>query len=470
MSDVKKAVSQTALAAIGWPDLLSCGGALAVALLPPPDGETPMMMRAIGLMIFTIGYWATGRMAEHLVALVFFLLAMLIALAPANVVFSGFAAPAFWLMVGGLLIGGAVDRTGLGQHLARAVIGGAVRSYGKIIAAILVIDVALAFIMPSTMGRVALLLPIAKGIADNAGFRPGDRGWSGIILAVVFGSYLAPTTILPANVPNNVLLGAAETVHGVALTYFDYLLLHFPILGLLKTLVLGVVIVRFWPDRPVPKPQEDGPQEPWSPAEYRLLLLLILALSFWMTDVWHGILPAWVSLTAGLLCLAPRLGVIAASDLDGLLKLRPLIYIAGIFGLGAVVASTGLGAFLAEALLDIFPVSAGADAINFMFLALGTTVLGMLTTMPSVPAIMAPLAGELASAMGLPVKSVLMATVLGFSTVFFPYQVPPLLLGLYLGHVPLREGARLGMLMGAITIVVLFPMDFLWWQWLGYLP
>ena len=469
MDDLKKPVAGPAPVVVGWPDLLICGTAIVVALLPPPDGQAPAMMRAIGLMIFTIGYWATGRIAEHLVALVFFLLAMLITVAPATEVFSGFAAPAFWLMVGGLLIGGAVDRTGLGRHLARAVIGRAATSYGKIIAAILAIDVALAFIMPSTMGRVALLLPIAKSIADEAGFRPGDRGWSGVILAIVFGSYLAPTTILPANVPNNVLLGAAEALHGVAITYFDYLLLHFPILGLMKTLILGVLIVKLWPDRPVPKASEDRQEERWSPAEYRLLCLLVVALSFWMTDVWHGILPAWISLTAGLLCLAPRIGVLAAADLDHTLKLRPLIYVAGIFGLGSVVASTGLGGFLAQGLLTIFPVSAGADAINFMFLALGGAMLGLLTTMPSVPAIIAPLAGELASAMDLPIKSVLMSAVLGFSTAIFPYQVPPLLLGLYLGNVPLREGARLGMVLGGITIVTLFPLNFLWWQWLGYL-
>ena len=232
-------------ARIGWQDLLICGAALAALALPTPVGEAPELVRAVALVIFAIGYWATGRMPEHVVALVFFLAAMLLSVAPPQVIFAGFAAPAFWLVVGGLIIGGAVDYTGFGQRLARFMVGRAAGSYAKMIAAILVVDLALAFIMPSTMGRVALLLPIAMAIAGEAGFRPGQKGWNGIVLATVFGSYMGPTTILTANVPNNILLGAADSLHGIKITYFEYLGVHFPILGLLKTLILGLVIIVF---------------------------------------------------------------------------------------------------------------------------------------------------------------------------------------------------------------------------------
>ena len=90
-------------ARIGWQDLLICGAALAALALPTPVGEAPELVRAVALVIFAIGYWATGRMPEHVVALVFFLAAMLLSVAPPQVIFAGFAAPAFWLVVGGLI-------------------------------------------------------------------------------------------------------------------------------------------------------------------------------------------------------------------------------------------------------------------------------------------------------------------------------------------------------------------------------
>ncbi|VDZ81707.1 integral membrane protein [Salmonella bongori] len=45
-------------------------------------------------------------------------------------------------------------------------------------------------------------------------------------------------TILPANVPNLVMSGAAEGSYGIHLNYVPYLLLHTPVLGWLKGIVL----------------------------------------------------------------------------------------------------------------------------------------------------------------------------------------------------------------------------------------
>ena len=57
-------------------------------------------------------------------------------------------------------------------------------------------------------------------------------------------------------------------------------------------------------------------------------------------------------------------------------------------------------------------------------------LLGLASTMPGVPAIMTPIAGDLAAASGLPLETILMIPVLGFSTVLLPFQVPPLIVGL----------------------------------------
>jgi di/tricarboxylate transporter len=55
--------------------------------------------------------------------LLFFLLATLLSIAPPSVVFSGFQSSAFWLVFGGLVIGVALDSTGLGARIATRVAG-----------------------------------------------------------------------------------------------------------------------------------------------------------------------------------------------------------------------------------------------------------------------------------------------------------------------------------------------------------
>ena len=115
------------------------------------------------------------------------------------------------------------------------------------IATIAVSAVGLAFLMPSTTGRVLLLMPIVLAVADRLGFAPGSNGRIGMVLTVAAASYMPPTTILPANIPNSVLLGAASSLYGINLSYGAYLLLHFPVLGLLKTVVLVWLVCRLFP-------------------------------------------------------------------------------------------------------------------------------------------------------------------------------------------------------------------------------
>src|SRR3546814_2601162 len=155
-------------------------GLVAAALMlwfgPLPHGASPVMMRAGALVVLSIGCWATMVGPEHLAALGFFLGAMVLHVGEAPVVFSGFASPAFWLVFGGLVIGAAVDRTGLGQRIARALVGRFRGGYLSTVTGVVTVCLALGFLMPSTMSRVILLLPIVLALAERLGYPDGSRG------------------------------------------------------------------------------------------------------------------------------------------------------------------------------------------------------------------------------------------------------------------------------------------------------
>ena len=61
--------------------------AVGVYLTPPPAGASVEMMHAAALVVFTVGLWAAGSLPEHIVGLLFFMLAMALAVAPAQVFF-----------------------------------------------------------------------------------------------------------------------------------------------------------------------------------------------------------------------------------------------------------------------------------------------------------------------------------------------------------------------------------------------
>ena len=452
--------------------------AVLLLLLPPAGMATDM---AVGgaLVLVTIGLLATGTLAEQLVVLVFFLFAMILSVAPPGVVFSGFTSGAFWLVFGGLVIGAAVDRTGLGARIAGAITRRVGREYGVVIAAIILVNMVLVFLMPSTLSRVVMLIPVVLALAQRLGFPAGGKQRAGMIMATLLSAYLCSTAVLPANVPNNVLLGAAEAFQGVQIRYFDYLMLHFPVLSLLRALTIWACIV--WLFRPgageaspAPEPSLGTTVLPvrgvFSAEEGRLAILLSIALVLWATDSLHGVAPAWVSLGVGLLCLLPMLALVPPETFREKVHVGPLIYVAGIIGIGAVVAETGLGAFLSHSMLDAIALSPDAPLRSLLSLSGLAMALGLFATMPGVPAILTPISAELQKASGLTMEAVLMTQVIGFSTVWFPYQVPPFIVGMQLGGVALSDGLKATVATALVGLLILLPLDVIWWRLLGYLP
>ena len=149
-------------------------------MLPPPTGYSPQFMHAAALCIFTIGLWALGAVPEHIVGLLLFLLAMVFAVAPANVVFSGFASGTLWLVLGGLIIGEAVNSTGLGERFARFLIGRRVRFLSLAHRAGRRGLHPAVPVMPATVSRILLLMPIMSALAQRVGLEPGV--WDTMVL------------------------------------------------------------------------------------------------------------------------------------------------------------------------------------------------------------------------------------------------------------------------------------------------
>ena len=445
---------------------LAATAALLAGAPELPDGAA----LAGGLIVFTVGLWATGALPEHLTALLFFLIAMLTGIAPAEIVFSGFASTALWLVFGGLVLAGAVDAAGLGQALAARLTGRTGRSYGQVIAGVAAVGTVLAFLVPSTMGRVLVMLPIVLALADRLGYPPGSRGRAGMVLATILSTYLVACAILPSNVPNLVMVGAVETVLGGTIRYGDYLILHFPVLGALKLPVVVGVVTALFRDTPVASTAlspADAEQHAVPSAGRRLTAVLLVTLALWATDFAHGVSPAWIALGAAAICLWPGSGLLPPDALTKRINLTPFLYVAGVLGMARLIDSSGLGAWLSGVVLDVLPAAGASDALVFASLSTLATLIGVVATMPAVPAALTPLAAEVAPLAGWPAESVVMTQVIGFSTLVLPHQIPPMMVGLALSGVRVADATRATLATAAVTVVLLWPLAYLWWRIVG---
>ncbi len=441
---------------------------IAILFAPFPAGVQPSTVRAAALVVFTVGLWAGGMLPEHITGLLFFILAMIFMIAPPEVIFSGFTSATLWLVLGGLILAQGVIRTGLAKRLVSFLFGRFTLSYWQIITATVILSVALAFFMPATIGRILLLIPILVAVAERAGFERGSAGYNGICLAAIMSTYQCGTAILPANAPNLVLAGAAETLYRVQLLYAEYLWLQFPVLGILKGLLIIVFVCRLFRAEVIPPRTHKEYFRELSPDQWRMAVILVCALVLWATDFIHGIKAGWIALAAGTACLLPRIGAMPVAEFNDV-KLAPFFYIGATLGLGLMIQKSGLSNALENVLHGALALSNGANFHNFVTLSILSTFAGLFTTNTAQPAVLAPLAGYFAQVTGWSLKSVLMTMAVGFSTLVLPYQVPPVVVGLQVSGVRLREALKLTVPLAIFSLLVLMPLDYLWWKMIGFL-
>jgi di/tricarboxylate transporter len=441
----------------------AAGAGLAATMAVPAP-----MAAVAALTVLCIGLWASAVVAESWTALAFFLVAAVAGLAPPQVVFSGFQTSTFWLLFSGMVLGAAIRHTGLGRRAAAHLSDCLGTGYSGVVGGLVLFGLALAFVMPSSMGRVVLLIPVVVALADHMGYGPGSNGRTGMLLAAAFGTFLPAFAILPSNAPNMILAGMAESLHGQRLAYWDYLLLHFPVLGALKAAVLVVVIPWMFPAGAPKRDAAPGPHlAPMTAAEWRLTGLLGLCLALWLSDGLHHVSPGWIGLAAALYCLWPSAELTAEDCLNKDIQYGSLFFVAAIMGLGAVISASGLGAAAVEVLTRHADLSADRPLWDVGALVAISTVIGIVTNLAGVPAVMTPVAGDLGAATGLPLATVLMTQVVAFSSVLLPHQAPPLVTAMRIGQVPISAVTRLCLAVFVISGLVLVPLDLAWWHLLG---
>ena len=449
---------------IAW---LGIAAGVAVFLLPAPDGLSPGMLRTAGVVIVAISLWATAALPEYFTALIFFLLAVALADASPATVFSGFHSAAGWVVFGGLVLGAAVQETGFGKVLAGHLLRVFPKSYAGLLVGATITGMALCFILPSNTGRVVIMLPVFLAMADRVGLRPGRPGRTGLAFAATAGSIYPSFGVLPAAVPNLGWLGAAESVHGIEITYGQYLLANFPVIGAVSVIAIPLVVSRLFPDRIDAADPGTEPAE-LSPELVRLALILAATLGLWMTDFAHGVSPAWIVLGAAILCMLPGAGVIPPSALVGRVSYAPWFFVCGVIGMGAVVSEAGMGSHLSDAMFLAAPLADGADFANFAAVAAASAAMALVTTLPGQPAIMTTLLPDIAAATGWPLLTVLMTQPLSWAMAPFAYQFPPWILAAHIAGASAGKLAQLLLAMAAVAWFVLLPLQFLWLGLLGF--
>ena len=448
--------------------------AASLLVLFPISSRPDTFSYSAAIILVTLACWSTSIIPPFLAGLIFFALSAIFSLVDNTILLSGFASSAVWLIIAGFVIGSAIASSGLDRRLAAVIAPYLVFSYSRLIFGLVMTAMLLGFIMPSSVGRAIVLIPIGMALAEKVGFAKGSNGRRGIAVALALACNMPSFAILPANVPNMILVGASENLFGIHFSYIDYLLLHYPVLGVVKSLFLVILVLIIFPDKVINEWDMKKVKSAAEPnvdqkKQNKVAWLLGITLLFWVTDSIHGVSPAWVGLTTAIILLLPKWGVLEPKSFNSIVDFGTVVFVAAALGLGALVNVSGVGEVMGQAFGYLLPTSTENTFVSFMSLSLISTFTGLVTTVPGVPTVLSPMAANFAQLTGFSIPTVLMTQVIGFSTILFPYQVAPLIVAMQLSKESLTSLLKITLPLALITVLFLIPLDYLWWVTLGWI-
>lgn len=168
------------------------------------------------ILVATVVLFLSDRLRLDVVAIFCLLALALSGVAPLDVVLAGFSNPAVIMIAGLFVVGAALTETGVTAWLGRRLEAFAGDTEARVIATV-VLGTALLSAFMSSMGTVALLLPVVGTIAAQRGLAPGR-----LLMPLAFASHLGSNLTLISTPPNLVVSDALREAGHEPFRFFSF--------------------------------------------------------------------------------------------------------------------------------------------------------------------------------------------------------------------------------------------------------
>jgi solute carrier family 13 (sodium-dependent dicarboxylate transporter), member 2/3/5 len=132
-----------------------------VLLMPLPDGLTVAGQRALAILVALVTLYLTEPVELAVASIMVVPAAVLLGLGKTSQVLMNFATSPIFLLVGAIIMSAAMEKTGLAERFTYYLLSKIGCSAKHIT---LGVTMVLAFMIPSTTARTAILLPVCLGI------------------------------------------------------------------------------------------------------------------------------------------------------------------------------------------------------------------------------------------------------------------------------------------------------------------
>lgn len=214
--------------------LLGPAGFFAVVLSPAPQGLSDLGWVTAALAVWMAVWWATEAVPLFATALLPLVLSPILGVLDIHAAAEPFANPVIFLLLGGFIIGLAVERWGLHRRLAFHVILAVGSGPRRLLAGVMIATATVSLWISNTATTV-MMLPIALSLIGV--ILPPERGAGrdaryftlAMVLGIGYAASIGGMGTLIGSPPNALAASYLDQTFGLRVTFADWMVIALPI-------------------------------------------------------------------------------------------------------------------------------------------------------------------------------------------------------------------------------------------------
>lgn len=448
--------------------IISIAIPVAIFLVPTTESFTLEVRGFLAITFWGIFCMATEIIPSTLAAMMLPIFYILFNVAAPAQAFAPWTTSVLWIALGGVIIAYILMSTGLAKRIACFTILKSGGTFAGTLIGIMIAGIIINPFIPSVMGKLAIMVPIAIGVCQTLDFKPKSNGASAVMMAAFLSIATPRLGFLTGDGGIPMMMNIVTEITNAPVSWAQYAYHNLLLNLIFAAISIGIVIVMLKPEKKMAGKdvllasyRELGPM---TVAEKKVAFLLVITILALVTDTIHKVDPAWVFMTIAMICFFPGVNLMNTEKL-GKLNYTILFFVAGCMSIGTVAGASGAAKWLADIL---FPFVAGTTPLQTTLTVwlFGVLANFFLTPLAALASFTGPIT-EICVQTGINPLPVIYSFLQGLDQYLLPYEFAGLLFVFSYGYISMKNlvkviGPRM-ILNGVFIAAIAYP----YWKLIG---
>ncbi len=463
---------------------------LALYYMPTPEGMTASGQAIIASFCFALVLWVSESVPTHVTSLILMVMLVFLDGWEMKNVLGVLGFDVIWLNVLAFILSSLLVKTNIAKRVALTLIVRFGHSALPMLLAFVILQLALAPLIPATAARTVITLPIMLIVASIYGStsdKPNNFGRN-LFLQNLLGINIFSSGFMTGSTANLIAVAFIFNMAGSKVYYTDWMFANLPVVlvGMAIAWQIGPRLLfrlHHRESKPAVKGGIDILQKqlvsmgPMSRLEKKGALIFGIVIVLWVTDRFHVSLfgfqidAVMAAMVGGIIALLPRVGILKWNECD--IPWHLMLFSAGAYAGGLALNDSGAAKWVIQRLFAMVQLDRNVDFWLVYTLVIAVMMYSHLVftskTMRTI--ILIPFTIAMAQELGFsPLALALPAAFTIDWVIGLPISAKPNVILFTTGQYSVLDNLKYGLIMATVGVVLLVVAGMTWFRFLGITP